>query len=200
MRNRASSAFKRTAAIARYICPNAWWAIPFSVLVVGLVARVVSSTLDTFNWDNYWLMVGVEKPFFEYVTTFGWGYAFIVHYWVSYRVFGDSLSGYLVLPLLSSLAALLVAYWGLRHYWRANLAICIVTMAILAFNGKLRDEFLNREIFTTLTEAKVLIAEWKEEYNQVRPHSAKGYKPPAPEAKMLVTLTLQVVQLLGAGH
>ncbi len=61
---------------------------------------------------------------------------------------------------------------------------------IESFNGKLRDELLNREIFTTLTEAKVLIAEWRKEYNQVRPHSAKGYKPPAPEAKMLVTLTL----------
>jgi len=61
---------------------------------------------------------------------------------------------------------------------------------IESFNGKLRDELLNREIFTTLAEAKVLIAEWRKEYNQVRPHSAKGYKPPAPEAKMLVTLTL----------
>jgi len=60
---------------------------------------------------------------------------------------------------------------------------------IESFNGKLRDELLNREIFTTLAEAKVLIAEWRKEYNQVRPHSAKGYKPPAPEAKMLVTLT-----------
>jgi len=61
---------------------------------------------------------------------------------------------------------------------------------IESFNGKLRDELLNREIFTTLTEAKVLIADWRKDYNQVRPHSAKGYKPPAPEAKMLETLTL----------
>ena len=60
---------------------------------------------------------------------------------------------------------------------------------IESFNGKLRDELLNREIFTTLTEAKVLIADWRKEYNQVRPHSAKGYKPPAPEARMLETLT-----------
>ena len=59
---------------------------------------------------------------------------------------------------------------------------------------------LNREVFTTLTEAKVLIEQWRREYNQVRPHSARGYKPPAPEAKMLVTLTLKVVQLLGAGQ
>jgi transposase InsO family protein len=61
---------------------------------------------------------------------------------------------------------------------------------IESFNGKLRDELLNREIFTTLTEAKVLIADWRKEYNQVRPHSAKGCKPPAPEARMLETLTL----------
>ena len=61
---------------------------------------------------------------------------------------------------------------------------------IESFNGKLRDELLNREIFTTLTEAKVLIADWRKEYNQFRPHSSLRYKPPAPEAKMLVTLTL----------
>jgi transposase InsO family protein len=61
---------------------------------------------------------------------------------------------------------------------------------IESFNGKLRDELLNREIFTTLTEAKVLIADWRKEYNQVRPHSSLGYRPPAPEARMLETLTL----------
>ena len=61
---------------------------------------------------------------------------------------------------------------------------------IESFNGKLRDELLNREIFTTLTEAKVLIEEWRREYNQVRPHSSLGYKPPAPEAKLFEMLTL----------
>ena len=60
---------------------------------------------------------------------------------------------------------------------------------IESFNGKLRDELLNREIFTTLTEARVLIEQWRREYNQVRPHSSLGYRPPAPESIMLVTLT-----------
>ncbi len=50
-----------------------------------------------------------------------------------------------------------------------------------SFNGKLRDELLNGEIFTTLQEAKVLTEVWRREYNQVRPHSSLGYKPPAPE-------------------
>ena len=51
-----------------------------------------------------------------------------------------------------------------------------------SFNGKLRDELLNREIFYTLLEAKVLIERWRQHYNQVRPHSSLGYRPPAPEA------------------
>ncbi len=59
---------------------------------------------------------------------------------------------------------------------------------IESFNGKLRDELLNREIFTTLTEAKVLIEQWRREYNQVRPHSSLGYRPPAPETRIPVTL------------
>jgi len=53
-----------------------------------------------------------------------------------------------------------------------------------SFNGKLRDELLNGEIFDTLVEAKVLIERWRREYNTVRPHSALGYIPPAPEARL----------------
>jgi len=60
---------------------------------------------------------------------------------------------------------------------------------IESFNGKLRDELLNREIFYTLTEAKVLIEQWRKEYNQVRPHSSLGYRPPAPEARIPAILT-----------
>ena len=60
---------------------------------------------------------------------------------------------------------------------------------IESFNGKLRDELLNREIFTTLEEAKILIEQWRREYNQVRPHSARNYRPPAPEAILSVTVT-----------
>jgi putative transposase len=53
---------------------------------------------------------------------------------------------------------------------------------IESFNGKLRDELLNGEIFYTLLEAKVLIERWREHYNRIRPHSSLGYRPPAPEA------------------
>lgn len=57
---------------------------------------------------------------------------------------------------------------------------------IESFNGKMRDELLNREIFYTLEEAQTLLGRWKEEYNQIRPHSALGYRPPAPQARLLV--------------
>ena len=48
--------------------------------------------------------------------------------------------------------------------------------------GELRDELLDREIFYSLREAPVLIEAWRQHYNTVRPHSALGYRPPAPEA------------------
>ena len=50
-----------------------------------------------------------------------------------------------------------------------------------SFNGKLRDELLNGEVFYTLAEAKIVIEQWRRHYNTVRPHSSLGYKPPAPE-------------------
>jgi len=60
---------------------------------------------------------------------------------------------------------------------------------IESFNGKMRDELLNREIFATLEEARILIAQWRKEYNQVRPHSSRGYQAPAPEAKLVSATT-----------
>src|ERR1700693_5963377 len=51
-----------------------------------------------------------------------------------------------------------------------------------SFNGKLRDECLNGEIFYSLKEAQIVIEKWRVEYNTRRPHSALGYRPPAPVA------------------
>ena len=53
---------------------------------------------------------------------------------------------------------------------------------IESFNGKMRDELLDREIFYTLKEAKVLIEDWRRHYNTKRPHSALNYRPPVPAA------------------
>ena len=51
-----------------------------------------------------------------------------------------------------------------------------------SFNSKLRDEFLNREIFYSLKEVQVLAERWRIYYNTERPHSSLGYRPPAPVA------------------
>ena len=53
-----------------------------------------------------------------------------------------------------------------------------------SFNGRMRDELLDREIFYTVKEAKHLIEMWRWEYNHVRPHSSLGYRPPAPSCSM----------------
>jgi putative transposase len=58
-----------------------------------------------------------------------------------------------------------------------------------SFNGKLRDELLNAEVFNTLLEARVLIEQWRVHYNTVRPHSSLGYRPPAPEVVMSIVVT-----------
>ena len=49
------------------------------------------------------------------------------------------------------------------------------------FNGSMRDELLNGEIFYTLAEARILIEAWRRHYNAVRPHNSLRYRPPAPE-------------------
>jgi len=59
-----------------------------------------------------------------------------------------------------------------------------------SFNGKLRDELLNGELFSTLHEAQVLIERWRRQYNTRRPHSALGYRPPAPETRAVVSMNL----------
>ena len=55
------------------------------------------------------------------------------------------------------------------------------------FNGKLRDELLNGEIFYSLKEAQIVIEQWRKHYNTIRPHSSLGYRPPAPQTFAPVT-------------
>jgi putative transposase len=59
-----------------------------------------------------------------------------------------------------------------------------------SFNGKLRDDLLNGEIFYSLKEAKIMIERWRNHYNTIRPHSSLKNRPPAPQALMPPTLHL----------
>lgn len=63
------------------------------------------------------------------------------------------------------------------------------------FNGILRDELLDGEIFYTITEVKVLVEQWRREYNTIRPHRSLGLKAPAPEVKII---PFKLDQKLGA--
>lgn len=60
-----------------------------------------------------------------------------------------------------------------------------------SFNGKLRDELLNGEIFYSLKEARVVVESWRRHYNSKRPHSSLGYRPPAPLALGRIHLTTE---------
>ena len=59
----------------------------------------------------------------------------------------------------------------------------------------MRDELLNGESSYTLKEARIIIEMWMKEYNAIRPHSALGYSPPAPEAIMIPTTKFQLFGL-----
>ena len=50
---------------------------------------------------------------------------------------------------------------------------------IESFNGRLRDELLNETLFTTLAQARIVLAQWRNDYNTVRPHSKLGGRTPA---------------------
>jgi len=62
-----------------------------------------------------------------------------------------------------------------------------------SFNGKLRDECLNGEIFYSLKEAQIVIENWRIHYNTRRPHSALGYRPPAPITTAPPTLPIDAM-------
>lgn len=59
-----------------------------------------------------------------------------------------------------------------------------------SFNGKLRDECLNGELFYSLREATVVIEQWRRHYNTLRPHSSLNYRPPAPQTSTAQPLHL----------
>jgi transposase InsO family protein len=104
--------------------------------------------------------------------------------------------GFLIRPSRRPRKYLVIAGIAFRELnkWVAPLRLEVTTLYIApgspwengyveSLIGKLRDELLSGEIFYTLREAQVLIERWRREYNQVRPHSSLGYRPPAPEEK-----------------
>jgi transposase InsO family protein len=66
---------------------------------------------------------------------------------------------------------------------------------IESFNGKMRDELLNGEIFYSLKEAQILIEMWRKHYNTIRPHSSLDYRTPTPATILVPPGQIQQVGL-----
>jgi hypothetical protein len=64
-----------------------------------------------------------------------------------------------------------------------------------SFNGTFRDNLLDGEIFYSLKEAQIIVGEWVKHYNHVRPHSALGYRPPAPQVQIPKIIQTQPILL-----
>ena len=64
-----------------------------------------------------------------------------------------------------------------------------------SFNGKLRDELLDREVFYTLLNVRVLTEQYRQTYNRIRPHSSLGYRPPVPETFLPANLVPVLVEV-----
>ena len=79
--------------------------------------------------------------------------------------------------------------WSATLLAALPLMTCCLYSVSESFNGRMRAEILNSEIFFNLTEAHVLINRWKDFYNFIRPHSGLGFKPPAPESIQPVSNT-----------
>lgn len=68
-----------------------------------------------------------------------------------------------------------------------------------SFNGRMRDELLNETVFTSMAQARAVIATWVGDYNTARPHSALGYQTPAAHAAKLKAMGPLSPPLRGSG-
>jgi len=66
---------------------------------------------------------------------------------------------------------------------------------IESFNGRFREEVLNRELFYSVKEAKVIVQNWRLEYNNHRPHSGLGYRTPAEFSASCIAFASPTAQL-----
>lgn len=116
---------------------NYLWIVIASVLLIGLSARLLSLTVDKFGlyYDDYALMKGVEQSFFHYLSSFSGSYTLsqVIPYWLVYRLFGNHIYGYLVLPVTVSIATLIVVYWGIKKIWNISL-LSFFILLILTYN------------------------------------------------------------------
>jgi hypothetical protein len=114
-----------------------WWLLATGMLFVGLAARFICLNADTLDYDSYSLMTDVDKSFQNFSNTMhSFGFSLRVHYWISYRLFGGKLSDFLIFPVIASLAALLIVYFGLNRFFNNVPGMAFVVLTLLAFNAQ----------------------------------------------------------------
>lgn len=107
------------------------------LLLFGIAIRFIEFTYDRFDYDEYLFMIDTEQDLLNYVEEFAGNHSlqFPVHYWITYRIFGNSLLAYRFMSLLASLGLLLLAPLGIRYFWPAQPIIPIVVLSLLVLNG-----------------------------------------------------------------
>lgn len=83
---------------------------------------------------------------------------------------------------------------ALHRPWKARAERPLHGAIIESFNGSLRDELLNEEIFDSLDDARCKLALWRYDYNTVRPHSSLGNKTPAEARRALASPEPEIYQ------
>ena len=124
--------FLRSArADARWV----WPVILLSLLILGFTIRFVEITYDAYGFDEYACMMEVDQSFPTYVKGNVFALQHLVHYWLSYRVFGGSLIAYRTMSLVAGISFLLMTTLGLRRFWPSEKGICLVVLLVLILNG-----------------------------------------------------------------
>ena len=110
--------------------------ILLSLLVSGFAIRLVEITGDSFDFDEYACMLNIDQSFSTYVKGYSGSVNFpeLVHYWLSYRVLGESLIAYRTMSLFASLTLLILTTLCLRRLWPSKKGICLIVLSVLIIN------------------------------------------------------------------
>lgn len=113
-----------------------WRAAFAGLLVFGAALRIIEVTYDRFDYDEYALMVGVDKSLPEFAGLHQFfGIQFLVHYWLSYRFLGGSLTAFRSMPLLAGVVLLIATVLLLRRAWPSQKMVTLVVLPILILNA-----------------------------------------------------------------
>lgn len=123
---------RSTSVYARWT----WLAALASLMAVGFAARIVEVTYDRFYRDEYALAINIERGFLEYARGLMGGHAlqFPVHYWLSYRILGGSLTAYRSMSLIAGVALLLLTPLWLKRFWPSQRTVCLIVLLMLVLN------------------------------------------------------------------